>query len=69
MTIGSNVNITKAFLTPDDLAEFLAISKTTIYRLVAKRQLPFHKLGGSLRFRKDEIEKFLENGRIEPIKM
>ncbi len=51
------------------MAEFLAVSKTTIYRLVARRQVPFYKIGGSLRFRKGDIEKYLENICIGPIKI
>lgn len=70
MTIGSNAqNKMKAYFTPDELAEYLAISKATVYRLVNKRQLPFNKVGGMLRFRKDDIERYLEAGRIEPIKL
>jgi excisionase family DNA binding protein len=58
MTIGSNAeNKIRAFFTPDELAEFLAISKTTVYRLVNKRQLPFNKVGGVLRFRRDAIDR------------
>lgn len=60
--------IDKTFFTPDDLAEFLCISKPTVYRLVGKRQLPFHKIGGALRFRKEDIERYLEDGRIGPVK-
>jgi excisionase family DNA binding protein len=68
MEIGSNAkNGIKAFFTPDELAEFLAISKVTVYRLVGKRQLPFHKIGGVLRFKKEDIERYLESGRVEPI--
>ncbi len=68
MEIGSNAdNRIKAFFTPEELAEFLAISKPTVYRLVEKRQLPFHKIGGVLRFKKADIEKYLESGRVEPI--
>jgi len=69
MTIGSNENRIRIFLTPDELAECLAVSKTTVYRLVVRRQIPFYKIGGSLRFKKDEIEEFLASGHIEPIKM
>jgi excisionase family DNA binding protein len=70
MTIGSNArNNIKAFFTPDELAGFLAISKSTVYRLVNKRQLPFHKIGGVLRFRRDDIERYLDTERIEPIKL
>lgn len=70
MNIGSNAdNRIQAFYTPDELAEFLAISKPTVYRLVGKRQLPFHKIGGVLRFKREDIERYLEGGRIEPIKL
>jgi excisionase family DNA binding protein len=68
MTIESSADKKiKAFFTPDELAEFLAISKATVYRLVGKRQLPFHKIGNVLRFKKEDIEKYLEGGRTEPI--
>jgi len=57
MTVGSNAdNKLRAFFTPEDLAGYLAISKATVYRLVSKRELPFHKIGGVLRFKKDDIE-------------
>ncbi len=69
MTIGSNENRIRTFLTPDEMAECLAVSKTTLYRLVAKRQIPFYKIGGSLRFKKDEMEKYFDDCRIGPIKI
>jgi excisionase family DNA binding protein len=70
MNIGSNANKRiKTFLTPEDLAVLLAVSKTTIYRLVVRRQIPFYKIGGSLRFRQEDIERFLESGRIGPIEI
>lgn len=67
MIIGSNTEKIKIFLTPDDLADLLAMSKTSIYRLVNKRQIPFNKIGGSLRFRKTDVDKYLDSQRIEPI--
>ena len=67
MEIGENAANIKAFFTPEELAEFLAISRATVYRLVGKRQLPFHKIGGVLRFKKADIEAYLETGRVEPI--
>ena len=68
MEIGKNADEKiKAFFTPEELAEFLAISRATVYRLVGKRQLPFHKIGGVLRFKKADIEAYLETGRVEPI--
>ncbi len=67
MIIGSNAE-NKIFLTPDELADYLSISKTTVYRLVYKREIAFNKIGGSLRFRKDDIDKYLNDERIEPIR-
>ena len=69
MNIGLNADnsTNKAFLTPDDLAVLLSISKATIYRLIDKRQLPFYKVGGSIRFFKDDIEEYLNQARVEPI--
>jgi len=70
MSIGSNAkNKIKACFTPDELAEYLAISKATVYRLVNKRELPCSKIGGMLRFSIKDIERYLETKRIEPIKM
>ena len=68
MKTGNNAeNISKAFYTPEQLADFLCISKPTVYRLVCKRRLPFHKIGGALRFKREDIERYLEEGRIEPV--
>jgi excisionase family DNA binding protein len=70
MKVGSNAdNRIKGFFTPGELAEFMAISKPTIYRLVGRRQIPFHKIGGVLRFKKYDIARYLENNRIDPIEM
>ncbi|MDP1689484.1 MAG: helix-turn-helix domain-containing protein [bacterium] len=54
-------------LTPNDLANILRISKAGVYRLVDKRQIPFHKVMGSLRFNTQDVLSYLEQNRIEPI--
>lgn len=46
-------------LTIDDVAGLLKISKSTLYRWVNKREIPFVKLGGKLRFNEDEIKTFI----------
>lgn len=46
-------------LTIDDVAGLLKISKSTLYRWVNKRDFPFVKLGGKLRFNEDEIKTFI----------
>ncbi len=69
MTTGHNANVReKGFFTPEELAEFLSVSKATIYRLAGRRELPFHRFGGVLRFSRADIQKYLENERIGPVK-
>lgn len=58
---------TNNFITPDELAEIFKISKSSIYRLIDKRQIPFFKIGGKLRFAQKDVNNYLENVRIEQI--
>jgi excisionase family DNA binding protein len=52
-------------LTRDELAQLLKISRASVYRLVERRQLPFYKIGNSLRFDKRDVVAFLLQNRIE----
>ena len=52
-------------LTPKELAEFLRISQVSVYRLVDKRALSFIKIGGSLRFQREDVEEFLKQNRVK----
>ncbi|MDO8659837.1 MAG: helix-turn-helix domain-containing protein [Candidatus Parcubacteria bacterium] len=54
-------------ITPKELSRLLNISMASIYRLIGKRVFPFYKIGGSLRFSKPEIEKYLDDIRIDPM--
>ena len=42
------------------LAEYLKISKETVYRMVYAKQIPFHRLGKLYRFNKTEVTKWLQ---------
>ncbi len=53
------------FLTPDELAAFMKLSKSTVYRLVESRVLPFYRLGGSLRFRKQDVIAYIESKKTQ----
>jgi len=52
-------------LTIDDVAGLLKISKSTLYRWVNKREIPFVKLGGKLRFNEDEIKTFVLQNSVK----
>jgi excisionase family DNA binding protein len=47
-------------LTIREVAEFLKLTEKTIYRLVSEDKLPAFKVGGSWRFRRTGIEKWLK---------
>jgi len=43
----------------DEVADLLRVSKTSVYRLVERRALPFFRVSGLLRFDQEDIEAFL----------
>lgn len=43
-------------MTIKEVSEYLKLTKKTAYRLVAEGKIPGFKVGGSWRFRRDEIE-------------
>jgi len=60
-------NTISEILTPNDLADFLRVSRTTVYRLVESRDIKFYKVGGSLRFNKADVELYLDKNCVESI--
>ena len=48
-------------LTIDDLAAYLKISKSTLYKLVQAGKLPGQKVGKRLRFHKAVVDEWLGN--------
>ena len=42
-------------MTVEEVAEFLKLSKITVYKLVKKGQVPGFRVGNSWRFRKEDI--------------
>jgi excisionase family DNA binding protein len=49
-------------MTATELAEYLRISKASVYRLVRQKQIPVSKVGRQLRFRKDTVDVWLSKG-------
>jgi excisionase family DNA binding protein len=46
-------------LTLDEIAAYLKIAKRTVYRLVQKGEIPAFKLGGTWRFRRSELDRWI----------
>lgn len=51
----------KYFMTYNELAEYLNISKPTIEDRLIKNGMPFYKIGTRYLFKRDEIETFLDD--------
>jgi excisionase family DNA binding protein len=48
-------------MTVKQAAEYLNCHPTTVYRLLAPREIPGFRLGGSWRFRRSDIEKWIRD--------
>lgn len=51
---------TPAVLNIDELADYLKIPKSTLYKLVREGKLPCQKVGRHWRFRKEAIDRWLD---------
>jgi excisionase family DNA binding protein len=46
-------------LTLDEVAAYLKAGKRTVYRLAANGEIPAFKLGGTWRFRRSELDRWI----------
>lgn len=54
-------------LTISEVADFLKISSSGVRRLQQQRDIPFVKVGGSVRFLKEDILAYLRKQRVNSI--
>lgn len=55
----------KEFYTIKELAALLAVTDQTVFRLMKRGEIPYYKIGRSTRFRRDDVEAFLQRCRVE----
>lgn len=53
------VSTNNEIMTVKELSEYLKIAEKTAYRLVSSKKVPGFKIGGSWRFRKSEIDAWI----------
>jgi excisionase family DNA binding protein len=53
--------------TIDQVAEILAVSKITVYRLVESRKIPFYRIKGCIRFAETDVWEYIRQNRIGPV--
>ena len=54
-------------LTIDEAAQRMKMSTRYVRRLVARREIPFHKLGRSVRIAESDVLAFVAAGRVEAL--
>ena len=54
----------ETYLTVEEVAAAVQLSPKTIYRYVAKKEIPFHKIHSAVRFRPAEIEKWISDRKL-----
>jgi len=65
--MSTNSNSPIELLTIAQVAELLKISATGVRRLQQGRHISFLKVGGSVRFTRDDILAYLERRRVESV--
>ncbi len=58
---------TSLLLTIPEVARLLKVSQTSIRRLQLQREIPFIKVGGSVRFSREDVFSYLRRRRVDAI--
>lgn len=53
------------WLSVDEIAEYLGVTKDSIYRWIEKRGLPAHKVGKLWKFKAAEIDAWVRSGQAQ----
>lgn len=52
------------FLTAEEVATILGLKKSTIYALVKRGELPAYQFGKSVKFKRSDLDEYIEKSRI-----
>lgn len=59
----------KTFLTLPEAADYLSVSKSTVYQMTHRKTIPFYKpnggQGGKVYFRVEDLDNYICSGRIK----
>jgi excisionase family DNA binding protein len=57
--VSAHANISPEVMTVDEVAQYLRVSRSTVYRLLRDGEVPASKVGGYWRFRRHVIDTWL----------
>ncbi len=53
------------WLNVDEIAEYLGVSRDTVYSWIADRSMPAHKVGRFWKFKRAEVDEWVRAGNAE----
>ena len=54
------------WLSVEEIAEYLGINRDTVYKWIERKKMPAHKVGRLWKFKKSQIDRWVEAGRAGP---
>ena len=61
----SQADVDEFIMKSPELCKYLKMKISTLYQKTHKREIPFNKIGKTMYFKKDEIDKWLADGKQE----
>jgi len=55
--------MTDRWVSVEEIAEYLGVSKDTVYGWIAKKDMPAHKVGRLWKFKTDEVDDWVRHGK------
>ena len=53
------------WLSVDEIAAYLGVKRDTVYRWIAKRRMPTHRMGRFWKFRREEVDEWVRSGSAD----
>ncbi|MDA3823035.1 MAG: helix-turn-helix domain-containing protein [Bacteroidales bacterium] len=50
------------WLSVDEIGEYLGIKRDTVYKWIAEKTMPAHRVGRFWKFKKDEVDEWVKEG-------
>lgn len=60
-----NLEITDRWLSVQEIAQYLGISKETVYRWLDSKKIPAHKIGKQWKFKISQVDSWITSGQAQ----
>ena len=61
--MGEGRSMPDRWMSVEEIAEYLGVSKDTVYGWITKREMPAHKVGRLWKFKSDEVDTWVRAGQ------